>query len=157
MPRALSSLNGITFSQKGMKIRPVLRRRPEGLDSIGYKNWHKSCICLCPEISRKVKFIPEKKVVKRMKKVIALVISMLFAFAVSSVSFAADTTKTDNANGTKMGEKAETSKEGTAEKKTEKKKVTKKHKKTAKKHKKTKKTEKKEEKGAETPAETPAQ
>jgi outer membrane biosynthesis protein TonB len=96
-----------------------------------------------------------KKVVKSMKKVIALVVSMLFAFAVSSVSFAADTTKTDKANGTKMEEKADTSKEGTAEKKTEKK-ATKKHKKAVKKHKKAKKAEKKEEKGAEAPAETPA-
>jgi type IV secretory pathway VirB6-like protein len=93
-----------------------------------------------------------KKVVKSMKKVMALVVSMLFAFAVSSISFAADTTKTDKANGTKMEEKADTSKEGTAEKKTEKK-VTKKHKKT---HKKSKKAVKKEEKGAEAPAETPA-
>jgi outer membrane biosynthesis protein TonB len=97
-----------------------------------------------------------KKVVKSMKKVIALVVSMLFAFAVSSVSFAADMTKTDKANGTKMEEKkADTSKEGTAEKKEEKK-ATKKHKKMSKKHKKAKKAEKKEEKGAETPAETPA-
>jgi type IV secretory pathway VirB6-like protein len=96
------------------------------------------------------------KVVKSMKKVIALVVSMLFAFAVSSVSFAADTTKTDEGTTTKVEQKKETSKEGTAEKKTEKKKVTKKHKKTHKKHKKAKKTEKKEEKGAETPAETPA-
>jgi type IV secretory pathway VirB6-like protein len=95
------------------------------------------------------------KVVKSMKKVMALVVSILFAFAVSSISFAADTTKTDQSNGTKMEEKANTSKEGTAEKKTEKK-ATKKHKKTAKTHKKSKKAEKKEEKGAETPAETPA-
>ncbi len=87
-----------------------------------------------------------------MKKVIALVVSMLFAFAVTSISFAADTTKADKANGTKMEEKkADTSKEGTAEKK-----ATKKHK-AVKKHKKaTKKATKKEEKGAEAPAETPA-
>jgi type IV secretory pathway VirB6-like protein len=134
-----------------MKIRRALWRDGKALDFIEDKNWHASCIS-CPEISRNAKFIPGKKVVKSMKKVMALVVSILFAFAVSSISFAADTTKTDKANGTKMEEKADTSKEGTAEKKTEKK-VTKKHKKT---HKKSKKAEKKEEKGAEAPAETPA-
>ncbi len=102
------------------------------------------------------KFIPEKKVVKSMKKVIALVVSMLFAFAVTSIAFAGDMTKTDKATTTKVEEKkADTSKEGTAEK-TEKKKTTKKHKKMMKKHKKSKKAEKKEEKGAEAPAEMPA-
>jgi outer membrane biosynthesis protein TonB len=105
---------------------------------------------------KKEKFNSREKVVKSMKKVIALVVAMLFAFAVSSISFAAETTKTDKATATKMEEKkADTSKEGTAEKKEEKK-ATKKHKKAHKKHKKAKKAEKKEEKGAEAPAETPA-
>jgi uncharacterized protein YxeA len=89
-----------------------------------------------------------------MKKVMALVISVLFVFAVSSFSFAAENAKADEAAPAKV-EKKETSKKEEGEKKAEKK-ETKKHKKSTKKHKKSKKTEKKEDKGAEAPAETPA-